>query len=157
VLIDDGDAALLESPCSLIVGTVDETGLPDATRAWGVEVLADREHVRVVLDADAKASLANVASTHAFALTATDVSTFMSVQIKGRVVSVEPESDADRARRENFIDGFARAVNATDGTPVELLLRMKPCAFVTVVATIEDAFDQTPGPTAGRRRAPAAS
>ena len=41
-------AALLESPCSLIVGTVDADGLPDASRAWGLEVLDDR-HLRVLL------------------------------------------------------------------------------------------------------------
>jgi hypothetical protein len=157
VLIADEDAALLEGPSSLIVGTVDETGLPDATKAWGVVVLPDREHMRVVLSADEDVALANARSTRVFALTATDVDTFVSVQIKGRVESVEPESDADRARREQQIEGFKCAVNQTDGTPIELLARIEPCGFVTVVATIEEAFDQTPGPTAGRRREPAPS
>ena len=46
-------AELLESPCSLIVGTVDADGLPDATRGWGVEVLAGGTQVRVLLAANA--------------------------------------------------------------------------------------------------------
>jgi hypothetical protein len=157
VLIEDEDAALLEGPSSLIVGTVDETGRPDATKAWGVEVLPDREHMRVVLSADERRALANARSTGVFALTATNVDTFVSVQIKGRVEAVEPESDADRARREQHIEGFKCALHVSDGTPIEILSRIEPCAFVTVVATIEEAFDQTPGPTAGQRRTPAAS
>ena len=157
MLIEDEDVALLVGPSSLIVGTVDETGLPDATKAWGVAVQPDRERMRVILSADDGQALANARSTGVFALTATDVHTFVSVQVKGRVESVEPESDADRARREQQIEGFKRAVNETDGTPIELLGRIEPCGFVTVVATIEEAFDQTPGPTAGRRREPAAS
>ena len=157
MLIADEDAALLEGPSSLIVGTVDETGLPDATKAWGVAVAPDRERMRVVLSSDEERTLANARSTGVFALTATNVDTFVSVQVKGRVESVEPESDADRACREQHIDGFKCALNQSDGTPIEILSRIEPCGFVTVVATIEEAFDQTPGPTAGQRRTPAAS
>ena len=53
-MIEPEVAELLESPCSLIVGTVDADGLPDATRG-GASRSSGPDRVRVLLAADATA------------------------------------------------------------------------------------------------------
>ena len=71
-------AELVESPCSLIVGTVDATGLPDASRAWGVEVIDDG-HVRLLLSTQAEVTRRNVERGGRVAVTATHFFTFDQV------------------------------------------------------------------------------
>ncbi len=144
-------AELLESGCALIVGTVDAAAVPDATRGWGAQVLPDGVHVRVLVAADATTSLANLRSPGAVALTATDVSNYRSVQAKGTAVAVEPATDEDRRRRERFTAAFFGAVHDVDGTPEELLAQLPPAEYAAFVMTVEDLFDQTPGPSAGAR------
>ncbi len=146
-------AALLESPCSLIVGTVDAGGLPDASRAWGVEVLDDR-HLRVLLSTQAPVTRRNVEQGGAVALTATHFSTFESVQLKGHATQVEDASPADRIRFEHYCAGATRAIAESDGTPEELVARFITADVYACLMTVESLFDQTPGRSAGTQLAP---
>ena len=143
-------AALLESPCSLIVGTVDADGLPDASRAWGVEVLDDR----VLLSTQARVTRRNVEQGGAVALTATHFSTFESVQLKGHATQVEDATPADRIRFEHYCAGATRAIAASDGTPEELVARFITADVYACLMTVESLFDQTPGRSAGTQLAP---
>ena len=149
-------AELLESPCSLIVGTVDADGLPDAGRAWGVEVLDDRT-VRVLLSIQAEVTRANVGHGGAIALTATHFSTFESVQLKGRATHVEDATPADRIRFDRYCAGAARAIAESDGTPEELVMRFMTAGVYACTMSVEAVFDQTPGRSAGTQLAPEVS
>jgi len=144
---------LLESPCSLIVGTVDAAGLPDASRAWGVEVLDDR-HVRVLLSTQASVTRRNVEGGGAIALTATHFSTFESVQLKGHATHVEEATPADRIRFRHYCTGATRAIAASDGTPEELVERFMTADVYACLVAVESLFDQTPGRGAGTQLAP---
>jgi hypothetical protein len=146
-------AELLESPCSLIVGTVDADGLPDASRAWGVEVL-DGHHLRVLLSTQAPVTRRNVEGGGAIALTATHFSTFESVQLKGHATRVEDATPADRIRFERYCSGATRAIAESDGTPEELVGRFMTADVYACLVTVESMFDQTPGRTAGAQLAP---
>src|SRR5689334_17806067 len=101
----------MESPCSLIVGTVDAGGLPDATRGWGVQVQDGGTKVRVLLARNARISAANLAATGRIALTATNFRTLRSVQVKGVALIVEEASDSDRARFDEFCAGCVRTLH----------------------------------------------
>ena len=58
---------------------------------------------------------------------------------------------ADRVRHERYIAGFFGVINESDGTPLELLQRLKPPgSLVALEVSVEELFDQTPGPAAGR-------
>ncbi len=149
-MIEGEVAALLQGPCSLIVGTVDANGLPAATRAFGLEVLDGGERVRLILAATAAPTIANLESTGVIAVTGTDVDTFFSVQIKGHGVEIGPCSDADLVRSAEYIDGFFQAIHEADGTALDLLQVLRPGQRFALVMTVEALFDQTPGPTAGR-------
>jgi hypothetical protein len=152
-VIEPEAAELLESPCAMIVGTVDVDGLPDATRGWGLEVTGPCE-VRVLLSSSAATSLENLATTGAFALTVTHFTTFVSYQLKGHAVRVEPTTPQDRIRFDAFCAGCVRAIHEGDGTPEELIWRILPPGIVACTATVDSVFDQTPGPAAGAKLAP---
>jgi hypothetical protein len=143
---------LFESACSLIVGTVDGEGFPEATRGWDVQLLAGGGRLRVVVSDDSGGTVRNLRGASArIAITATQVMTLESVQVKGRVVEVSSPSDDDLSRVERFCDRFFAAVAAADGVPIAHLRRMTPRRFATLVMTADEVFDQTPGPRAGTR------
>ena len=143
---------LLEGGSSLIVGTVDDDGMPFAGRAWGVQVLAagPRPRLRMLLDADDDVTRAHAAAGRAIAITAANVRTLVSVQVKGRVLSVEaaPTGD-DRARHAEFVSSFFGAINESDGTDRSLLDRFAPFDVIPCTVEVDEVYDQTPGPTAG--------
>lgn len=150
-MLDTDVVELLESGCSLIVGTVDDQTQPEAARGWGLQVLGDGTSLRVLVAADAEVTLANVARAALVAVTGTSVATFRSIQAKGRALVVEPATGDDQQRHDRYFDAFTTAVHETEGTALELLRRMQPSAVVVFTMTVEDLYDQTPGPTAGQR------
>jgi len=155
-VIDTELASFLESPCSLIVGTVGADGLPDAGRAWGAEVIgADR--VRILLSANAAITRRNLEHGGAIAVTATHFSTNESVQLKGHAELLEEPAPADRIRFDRYCAGAVRAIAGADGTPEEVVWRFMPGAVVACVVRVESLFDQTPGRSAGTQLAPESS
>lgn len=153
-LIDDELRAFVESPCSLIVGTVDGDGHPDATRAWGVEVLPGARRLRVLLATNADTSLVNLRANGRIALTATNFVTNDSTQLKGHVTTVEARTSADQIRFEAYCARCVEILAEVDRAPRELISRMTPPGVVACVMTVEQVFDQTPGPAAGAQLAP---
>jgi hypothetical protein len=150
-VIDDDRRALVEEPSSLVVGTVAADLLPDATRGWGACLDRDARELRLLLSASATTSLDNVGTTGVIAVTATEFHTNESVQLKGRVTSVEDATGDDRERFAAFCDGVVDAVSMIDGVPPDVVRKMLPEAIVACVVVVDEVFDQTPGPSAGTR------
>ena len=146
---DRSTAEFLDGGRALIMGTVSRDGQPRAMRCWGATVLAGGPALRVVIDAAEAASIEHCAAGGPIALTATDVPTLRSLQLKGRAAGVEPATEADRVRAERYCKDFFDDIQATDGTARTLLERLVPPDYAVVVVTIEELFDQTPGPDAG--------
>jgi Pyridoxamine 5'-phosphate oxidase len=147
--MDPDVAALLESPCSMFIGTVGADGNPAAAHAMGAQTLHDGARLRVILNAEERQLLDNLRTTAVVSLGATDVPTLRSVQVKGRAVEVEPVTAADRIRTDEYLAALFQTIHDTDGSPIELLRRLVPRDFVALVMTVEALFDQTPGPQAG--------
>jgi hypothetical protein len=147
----------LESGCALIVGTVSDDGEPHAGRAWGLDVLEDGDvaRLRLLLDSEDTLTIEHAVEGGTIAVTATNVRTLSSVQLKGRVgePAVPTVEDVERAQR--YMDWFFRDITETDGTDPALLQRFVPCGFVACTIEVHERFDQTPGPGAGGRLAPA--
>jgi hypothetical protein len=154
-VIEPEVAAQLESPCSLLVGSVSPDGVPDATRGWGVQVLGP-SRVRVLLAGNAERTLANVDGGGPMALTTTNFRTLVSWQLKGHAAAVEAATPADRIRFDEFCAGCVRILHDLEGAPEELIARMIPAGIVACELEVEQVFDQTPGPQAGARVAPVA-
>jgi hypothetical protein len=149
-MIDPETAALLESGCSISVATVGPDGAPHASRGYGLTVLGDRGHVRLLLDADDRSTLANLGGGGPISVTGVSIPTLRAVQLKGQVEEPTVTSEAtDIARAAAHLDRFFSDVNRIEGTPVALLERLRPSAFAVCTITVGEVFDQTPGPDAG--------
>lgn len=131
----------------LIVGVVDEHGRPHASRGWGLR-MADGLPL-VVLDADETYALACLAPGRRIAVSAADVASFRSIQLKGIVDEVRPASDDDLAAAAHYRRVFYNAIVEVDGLPLELVERVTPSRYVACRFEIHEVFDQTPGPGAG--------
>jgi hypothetical protein len=154
-LIEPEVAEQLESPCSLLVGSVSAGGVPEATRGWGVEVLGPGR-VRVLLAANAERTLANLEGGGAIALTTTNFVSLVSWQLKGRASGIVAATPADRIRYDAFCAGCLRILHEIEGTAEDVIARLVPVGIVACEMVVEQVFDQTPGPHAGARVAPVA-
>jgi hypothetical protein len=152
-VIDDETARFLEGGCSLIVGAVGPAGTPFATRAWGIDVFDGSSLVRLLLAADDQL-VAPSSSTGALAVTATDVKTFRSLQLKGHITGIGPATGEDRARFNRYCDELFTNITESDGAPRAVLLRILPIDVVACIVEVDGTFDQTPGPRAGTALGP---
>lgn len=149
-MIDHEVAEFLHSGCALIVGMVAPDGRPHGSRGFGLTVVDPvGGRVRVLIDADDARTVELLQPGAAVAVTAAAVPTLRSFQLKGRVVSVEPLTDADRAKQRQYTDDFVRDIHETDGDPLEILLRWTDRRAMACTVDIDATFDQTPGPSAG--------
>jgi len=154
-VIDAEAATLFEAGVSLIVCTVDTDGMPDANRAWSAKVLDGGTRLRISVSDDSDTLIANLGATGRVAITLTEIEELTSYQVKGHLSSeLGPESSEDRARREAYITAFTSNVNRVDGTPFERIDRLTPRSFLVFEIAVDEVFDQTPGPAAGRQLAP---
>jgi hypothetical protein len=145
---------LLEEGCALVAALVDADGEPRATRAWSVTVLSsDPPMVRVALQLGEVAGAGHDPSEPdvPIAVTGAMVRTLDSLQLKGRIVGIDPPTDEDLALIDVHLEGFATAVEEKDKIPRDLLEYIFPEEFEMVTIAVTDLFDQTPGPTAGNR------
>jgi len=143
---------LLESGCALVVGLVTASGLPLASRGWGLDLLESHERARVLVNARDVAALGHPEGGlvgRSIAVTGTHISSLRSIQVKGRVVAVEPPRPADAHRIDAYCDGYFGAVEETDNFPRALMERMRPLGVTAVTFGLEEMYDQTPGPNAG--------
>ena len=149
-MIDEALAAFLERGCATVVGTVADDGAPHAQRGWGITVVGPTT-IRLLLDDSDPVLRSHLDAGGLIAVTAADVRTLRSVQLKGRVLSVEPPDDTDLDRCRTHNDELFQDISETDFFPRELTERMVPPGYVVGLVEVEEIYDQTPGPSAGAR------
>lgn len=150
--------AFLQTGCAIVVGTLGPDGAPHASRGWGLSAESlDPETLRLLVSADDPTTISHLAAGGAVAVTGADVRTLYSIQVKGHASALEPATDEDRVRAARFSDEFLTAVVETDGVDRKLLERLVPRDYVACTLTVEELYDQTPGPGAGAPIAPPGS
>ena len=143
--------SILAAGTSLIVGTVGRDGEPRATRAFALTVVDARaDVVRLVVSADDPLLVGHL-DTGLIAITAADVRTLRSVQLKGRILRVESTSEDDESLVADHSGRFFQAIHETDGHDLSAIRQMLPLETLSVEVAVEAVYDQTPGPEAGRR------
>jgi hypothetical protein len=134
------------------VATRDEMMRPVFARAWGPQVSADRRSLTVcVAAAEGSAMRANLDGNGAVALGFSPPTIAKAVQVKGvATVLGEPGPD-DLERVERHVGAFTAGCERIGVAP-EIAGRMfEGSTLVVISVAIDEGFDQTPGPTAGRR------
>jgi Pyridoxamine 5'-phosphate oxidase len=150
LVIDDELRELIESGPAISIGTRSATLVPHAVRGWGGRVAEDGRTVDIFIDKPGSDDLlADVRDNARIAACFVNVLTFRSLQLKGRCVEVkDPEPDdwawVDR-HREAFTSDCEVAL-----IPPEVCRHLWSMQVMRVRFVVDEFFDQTPGPGAGR-------
>ena len=146
-------AAFAASGVSVTVASRDDRLVPSIAKGVACRVDAGGERVTVfVFASGAETLLHDVARSGRVALTLSRPSNHQTVQIKGRDARVESPQPQDYAFARRclalFCDDLARL--GWDARFVESAFWHEPGELLAVIFTPEHAFQQTPGPAAGR-------
>jgi nitroimidazol reductase NimA-like FMN-containing flavoprotein (pyridoxamine 5'-phosphate oxidase superfamily) len=148
-LITEELAAFMRRGVVTFLGTTDAMGTPEVARATGIAP-AGRGRLRLLISADATVTLTNLEGGSEVAVLVTDITDYRSVQWKGRLVEVAAVvTPGDLAMSDHNFEQF-RAACRVVGVDHEQAWRMWPVQPVAVVVEVDELFDQTPGPQAGR-------
>ena len=134
------------------VATRDDDLRPEFARGWGPEVSADGRSLTLCVPAPEGSRMrANLEQNGAVAVGFSPPTIARAVQVKGVATLVgEPEA-ADLERVDKHVRSFVAEAELI-GAPAELSQRMfVGTGLVAIQFSIDEVFDQTPGPTAGRR------
>jgi predicted pyridoxine 5'-phosphate oxidase superfamily flavin-nucleotide-binding protein len=147
--IDENLKDFIESGVATLVGTGDSSGRPHVAYGWAPRVV-DGGLVEVFVDtARADKTIANLRENGRIAMTVAHPVAYRSVQLKGGFQSVGEPGDADRAyvqqRREQFL-----TTTSLIGDPPASIRNTWLEDVVRIAFIVESAFDQTPGPNAGK-------
>ncbi len=148
--IDDQQRALIESGAAVSLGTRSADLVPNGLRAWGPRVSPDRRSIEVFVDRpNSQACVANLQDNGRIALCFVDIGTFRALQLKGRCVEIGDPGPEDWAWIERHRTAFTDAA-VRIGFLAELVRNMWSTQVVKLRFVVEEFFDQTPGPNAGK-------
>jgi hypothetical protein len=155
-MLGPAQTALMARPVSIIVGTSDAAHRPHVTRAAGGRLADDGRSVTVLLPRTGSDQvIADLQANGRIAVVFSEPTTHQTLQLKGRdavVGACTPQHEALAARYlEGFIDEIGRLGFTAE---VAHTILCHEGGLVPVHFTVEEAFEQTPGPTAGSRLSP---
>jgi hypothetical protein len=151
-VLDPAVVEFIHGGVAVGVATRDDDLRPEFARGWGPEVSADGRSLRLCVAAPEGSRVrANLERNGAVAVGFSPPTIARAVQVKGVATVVgEPEA-ADLERVERHARSFVTEAERV-GAPAELSRRLfVGTGLVAVEFSIDEMFDQTPGPTAGRR------
>lgn len=134
---------------SVLVGTVDADNIPTCCRGIAIATKDKFETITVYVPAaTGQETVANVATTRRVAVSVSRPLTHETVQIKGvaRGVRLAPAADEHYVRRR--LEEFAEVLDAV-GLPVRFTKSIAHWPAFAIDLSVEEVFDQTPGPKAG--------
>jgi hypothetical protein len=143
-------AAVLDSGVAMLGASADADGVPEAFRVWGACV-DEGGRMRALVSSSAVRTFENLRRGTMLSLVFTDITTFTSVQVKGPAAAgAEAPGPPEVAMIDRYERTFGDAL-AHIGHPPDLLERLRPRSVFVATVEVEQLYDQTPGPTAGRR------
>jgi hypothetical protein len=143
-------AAFLDSGVSMVGASANDELVPEAFRMWGAS-LGDDGVLRALVSSDAGQTFERMRQGTLLSMTFADVLNLRSIQVKGRSVRApEPPGPADLASMERYQEVLSPK-SRLNGTPPALLESIRPRSVFVVSIVVEEAYDQTPGPSAGTR------
>jgi general stress protein 26 len=139
----------LESGVAIQVGTAGADGKPHAVTGWGARINEDGT-VSIFIEAKrASRPLANLATNPKVAVIFGDPISYRSIQLKGQWRSTAPPSEEDQAWVVRHRDLFASSTALVGDNP-NSIRNLWMDEVMRIDFDVQQAFDQTPGPEAGR-------
>jgi hypothetical protein len=140
----------VESGVAVLVSTGDAARRPHVAYGWGPRVRADGATVDVFLDRPrSEQTLANARANGHVAMTVAHPVSYRSFQFKGAFHECgEPDTD-DAAWVQRHHEAFIVSTSLV-GDPPQVIRNLWMDDVVRLSFTVERAFDQTPGPEAGK-------
>ncbi len=144
---------LLESGVSMAAGTCGAELEPECVRGLGAHVSPDRRRVTLLLNGALCERLrCHVADNPRIAVAFSRIHDHHTIQLKGRVLSIRDGDEDDEAAVARYLVAFAEQL-ALAGLPRSVVRQVRCCPCIALTLVVEEIFDQTPGPEAGRRLA----
>ena len=142
----------IHSGVAVGVASRDESMRPAFARAWGPHVSADLRSLTLCVSAvEASPMRSNLDANGAAALGFCPPTIAKAVQLKGVAVVLGVPGAGDLERVERHVRAF-RANAERVGVPQAVAERIfDGSTLVLISVAIDEGFDQTPGPMAGRR------
>lgn len=135
----------------MLVGTADERARPECTRAAGLRLDRSADRLTVFLPQNgAERTLANLAVNPRIAVTCSRMHDHRTYQLKGRVRAIAETTADDQAQQQRWLAAFIEQL-AIIGTSRSTSRRWRLVPSVAVEIDVEEVFEQTPGPGAGRK------
>jgi hypothetical protein len=146
--------AMMARGVSVNVASRDASMRPSLMRAVGSDVSPDGSTVTVYLArSQSRQLIQDIASTGQLAVVFSEPATHRTVQIKAARATQRAATEADRPLLARYLASMEHEIARVGHPPVvtRAMLAHKLEDVVAVTFTPEQAFDQTPGPQAGRR------
>ena len=144
----------MQSGLSISLASRDADRTPSLSKGLGCRVRVELGEVRIFTDAThAQELLRDIADCRRLAVVLSEVGTHRTLQIKASDARVEPLDDDDRRACGDYVRRFGATLQAMGfpGSMVEGYLACRIDDLRAVVCHPDEAFQQTPGPQAGRR------
>jgi hypothetical protein len=139
----------VETGLSFFVGTVDAEGFPAACRAYALRSNDDFSVVTVYVPVNvSQETIANVATTRRVAIGATHPIDHGSIQIKGTTRGVRLARPEEEAFVQKRLEEYTDLLDMI-GVPRRIMRGVTHWPAFAIDVTVEELFDQTPGPRAG--------
>jgi hypothetical protein len=152
-LLDEEHAAFIQSGVSIVAASCDARPVPSIGRLTGCRVAADRRRVTVMVSAgQAPQLLADIRANGRIAVVFSRPSTHRSFQLKSDDASVRSIDTAELVAVRRYVEAFAAEIVPLGHHPEQAhaLLTALDDDLVAIDFTPSAAFEQTPGPGAGK-------
>ena len=142
-------AQFIKGNIAVFVGAVDADGVPSCCRGIALDTTDNFESATVYVPvATSQDVVANVATTRRIAVVFVEPLSHSSVQLKGVTRGVRVAPPSDQPLVEGALHRFADVLD-TIGLPRRITHSMAHWPAFAIDFSVEEIFDQTPGPKAG--------
>jgi hypothetical protein len=136
---------------SILVGTVDPSGIPACCRAHALVSADGLANVTVYLPlVTGQTTFANVATTRRLAVVASYPPDHSTVQLKGTTTAARLARDDELPMIREHLERFGDVLESL-GIPKAVLRRLTCWPAYAIDMRVEEVYEQTPGPRAGVR------
>ncbi|HET7202541.1 MAG TPA: hypothetical protein VFI92_04155 [Steroidobacteraceae bacterium] len=151
--LDPEHVAFIQGGVSVVVSARNEALVPDVLRGCGCRVSRDRRRVTVLAESARSGDvLDGVRANGMIAVVFSQPSTHRTLQLKGSDATVARATAADQRTARRHLEAWMADMQRIGYDPVfTRAARGDGADLVAITFSVAAAFEQTPGPAAGRR------